>query len=478
MSDPAALPPRLPRLPTGIAGLDEITGGGFLQSGVYILQGTPGAGKTILANQVVHRYAAAGGNVVYVTMLAESHARLLQHMEGFSFFEPAALPDRIYYVSAFNALRDEGLKGVVELLRSEMRSRRAGIVVLDGLVMADSAAASVEALKLFISDIQAHSTLTGCTTLLLTSEDADRPVSAEHTMVDGILLLRERQFGPKRERNIEVVKFRGSSTLRGNHAFRIGTEGITIYPRLEAACREPAGDAVRPVGVSTGVPSLDAMFEIRGYPQCSVIATSGPSGAGKTALALHFVAQASAREKALFLGFYESPQLLVRMAEVLGIALAPKVAAGHVHFMVLPFGENMLDELARQLLEKVEALGARRVVIDGLGGLMVTPGYGDRGGPFISALANELRRRGATTLVTFEENDATGQRVIDTPTLSALADSLVQFSVRHEGSVRRYLSLRKARVSRCDLRVREVVLTPEGLVVAEPGGGGGGARTG
>lgn len=469
MSDPAALPPRLPRLPTGIPGLDEITGGGFLQSGVYILQGTPGAGKTILANQVVHRHAAQGGNIVYVTMLAESHARLLQHMEGFSFFEPAALPDRIYYVSAFNALRDEGLKGVVELLRSEMRSRRAGIVVLDGLVMADSAAASEEALKLFISDIQAHSTLTGCTTLLLTSEDADRPVSAEHTMVDGILLLRERQYGPKRERNIEVVKFRGSATLRGNHAFNIGPDGITIYPRLEAARRESAGDAVQPVGVPTGIASLDAMFEVGGYPKCGVIATSGPSGAGKTALSLHFVAQANAQEKALFLGFYESPQLLVRMADVLGVALGPRVAAGHVEFMPLPFGENMLDAVTAQLLDRVEAMGAKRVVIDGLGGFKAMAGYADRGGPFVAALANELRRRGATTLITFEENDATGQRVIDTPTLSALADSLVQLSVRHEGAVRRYLSLRKARVSRCDLRVREVVLTPNGLALAEPG---------
>src|SRR5205085_4340676 len=127
-----------------------------------------------------------------VTMLAESHGRLLQHMEGFSFFDASSLPQKVYYVSAFNALRTDGLKGVVELLRTEMRSRRAGIVVLDGLVAADSTVASDEDLKLFISDIQAHSTLAGCTTLLLASEHADRPVTAEHTMVDGILLLRER----------------------------------------------------------------------------------------------------------------------------------------------------------------------------------------------------------------------------------------------------------------------------------------------
>lgn len=108
MTSPEQHPPGLPRVATSVPGLDEITGGGFLRSGVYILQGTPGAGKTILANQIVHRHAAAGGKVVYVTMLAESHARLLQHMEAFSFFDVSAVPERVYYVSAFNALREIG----------------------------------------------------------------------------------------------------------------------------------------------------------------------------------------------------------------------------------------------------------------------------------------------------------------------------------------------------------------------------------
>lgn len=449
---------------TGIPGLDAITGGGFLQSGVYILQGAPGAGKTILANQVVHRHAAAGGHVVYVTMLAESHGRLMQHMESFDFFDASALPDKVYYVSAFNALRSGGLKGVVELLRTEMRSRQAGIVVLDGLVMAASAAESEEELKLFVSEIQAHSTLTGSTTLLLTSEHADRPVSAEQTMVDGILLLRERAFGPRRERNIEVVKFRGSRTLRGNHAFQIGPHGITVYPRLETARRQDSGDAVLPVGVSTGVAGLDAMFDIGGYAKGSITALAGPSGAGKTALALHFVAGATPDQKALFFSFYESPPLLLRAMELLGV---PKPDRAAVEFLWQPYGENVLDRLASDLLERVEATGASRVVIDGIGGFMAAPAYPERGGPFLAALANELRRLGTTTVVTLEESEASGTRVVDTPTLSALADTTVQLSVQTEGSIRRFVAIRKTRVSRCDLRVRELVLTPSGLDVAQ-----------
>lgn len=464
MSQDAALPPPLPRVSSGIPGLDEITGGGFLKSGVYILQGVPGAGKTILANQMVHRYAAAGGHVVYVTMLAESHGRLLQHMEGFSFFDAASLPEKVYYVSAFNALRSEGLKGVVDLLRSEMRSRHAGIVVLDGLVMAASAAESDEQLKLFVSEIQAHSTLAGCTTLLLTSENADRPVSAEQTMVDGILLLRERAYGPRRERNIEVVKFRGSSTLRGNHAFRIGDDGITVYPRLEAARGWHAADAVLPEGLSTGIAGLDAMFAIGGHGRGSVTVLSGPSGSGKTSLGLHFIAPATPREKALFFGFYESPELLRQSMRVLGIAPPPADAVEYVWY---PFGETLLDGLAHKLLERVAATGAKRVVIDGAGGFMAAPAYAERGGPFFAALANELRRLDATTLITVEENDTTGARPFDTPAMSALADSVLQMLVQREPVLRRSVVVRKSRITRVDLRVRELVLTPAGLATRE-----------
>ena len=267
----------VPRFPTGVPGLDTITNGGLLRSGVYILQGMPGAGKTILANQIAYHAAANGGNVVYVTMLAESHSRLLQHLGEFSFFDAACLPDRVYYVSAFNALRTHGLAGVIELLRSEMRTRSAELVVLDGLVIAAAAARSDEELKVFINDIQTHSVLAGCTTLLLASDDPDRHVSAEQTMVDGIFLLREKAYGARRERNIEVVKFRGSATLRGNHVFQIGDHGIVVHPRLEAALRVGPEGCVMAEGETTGIQGLDEMFAIGGFAKGSVSVVCGPS---------------------------------------------------------------------------------------------------------------------------------------------------------------------------------------------------------
>jgi len=455
----------LPRVPTGIPGLDEVTGGGFLKSGVYILQGAPGAGKTILANQIGFRHAAAGGHVVYVTMLAESHARLLQHMQTFSFFEPGAVPKKVYYVSAFNALRTEGLGGVMRLLQGEMRTHRAGLLILDGLVMAASAAPSDEALKLFISEIQAHSTLSGCTTLLLTSDHADRPVSAEQTMVDGIVLLRERPYGPRRERNLEVVKFRGSRTLRGNHTFLIGADGIVLYPRLEAARRQSPGDTMQPVGLSTGVPGLDRMLDIGGYARGGVTVVTGPSGSGKTTLALHFLAQAHGAEKGLYFGFYESPELLRQIGQRLGIDEAGTLASDAVEFEWSALGERALDELAARLLGRVRARGASRVVIDGLGAFLTTPSFEERGACFLAALMNELRAAGATTVLTMEEQAMA--MPLQLTAMSAVADTILRLRVSEADAVRRFMWIGKSRMIRTDLRVRELVLAAHGLEVRE-----------
>jgi circadian clock protein KaiC len=461
--------PGLPRVPTGISGLDEVIGGGFLKFGVYMVQGAPGAGKTILANQISYILAAAGARVVYVTMLVESHARMLQHMSAFSFFDESLVPEHVYYVSAFNALRDGGLPAVVNLLRAEMRTHKAQLLVFDGLVIAANAAASDESLKLFISAIQVHSTLTGCTTLLLASDDANRPVTPEQTMVDGILLLRECALGPRRERRLEVVKFRGSNTLRGTHSFRIGATGITVYPRLEFARRDSPNAAVKPHGVSTGIDGLDRMFQIGGLPEGSVTAVSGYSGSGKTSIGLHFLARASAQEPGLYFGFYESPEFLLQISQSLGFDLQPLADAGVLHFVWQPFGENLLDDLAARLLESIRRTGAKRVVIDSLGGFASATAYEARDGSFLASLANELRRSGATSLITVEETDAERSSLpISTPTMSALSDNIIRLAVQVERSVRHSMWIGKVRNSRCDLRVRDLVLTATGLEVVDP----------
>src|ERR1700748_1024183 len=132
--------PSLARLSSGISSLDDILAGGFLEGGVYILQGSPGAGKTVLANEICFRHAANGGRAAYVTLLAEMHKRLLQHLRPMSFFDESVIPQSLYYVSAFNILEGDGLKGLIDVLRREIKGQKADLLVVDGLVAAQESA--------------------------------------------------------------------------------------------------------------------------------------------------------------------------------------------------------------------------------------------------------------------------------------------------------------------------------------------------
>src|SRR4051812_6529124 len=105
------------RIASGVAGLDTILQGGFLKDGIYIIRGSPGSGKTILANQICFNHASNGGRALYVTLLAESHSRMLLHIGQLGFFDPNLIPSRIYIISAFRTLEDHGLPGLLSLLR-------------------------------------------------------------------------------------------------------------------------------------------------------------------------------------------------------------------------------------------------------------------------------------------------------------------------------------------------------------------------
>jgi circadian clock protein KaiC len=393
---------KLTRVSTGVPGLDDILGGGLMKAGVYIVQGEPGAGKTVLANQICFHHVAHGGRVAYVTLLSESHARMVQHLETLSFFREDAIPESIHYVSAFNALKATGLPGVTQVLVDEMRSRTADFLVLDGFVTAAGASGADEALKVFISDIQAHSALAGCTTLLLNSVGGTNHVTPEQTMVDGVFRLRQNLVGSAHERTLEVNKFRGAGTLNGVHAMRIGHDGITLYPRLEAARGRSATNPSRHPALTTGVKGMDDLIEVGGYPAGSITLVAGYPGSGKTMLGLHFLGQATAGEPGLLFGFYEPAELLSSVAATFGIPFEALRQSGALEIVWQPYGADMLDEAGYRLLQAVERRGVKRVFVDGLGGFVAAPWFTERGPKFFSVLAAELRRLGATTVMSLD----------------------------------------------------------------------------
>ncbi|GEL74320.1 ATPase domain-containing protein [Myxococcus virescens] len=458
------------RVSTGVPGLDAVLGGGLVSSGVYIFVGEPGAGKTLFANQLCYHQGRAGARCLYVTLLAESHARMLANMRDMAFFDSALLPEGVYYVSGFRTLEEHGLPGLLELLRREVRNHNASILVLDGLVQAQEAAGSSRDFKKFIHELQVAAGLTRFTALLLTSANGPA-VHPEYTMVDGILELRERTQGVRSWRELQVRKFRGSPTLHGVHAFRITSDGLEVFPRLESRVQRTPPTDPGAHRLHFGVPSLDALFP-EGLAAGSTSLLLGPPGAGKTLLGSSFLAEGLKQgEHCLYMGFYEPPNRLLGKVASAGIDLGGAMADGRLNFIWQPPSECILDVLADQLLSDVRRRNVKRVFVDGLSAMQQASPEPARINSFFAALTQELRCAGTTTLFGMETPRLFGP-VLDVPMEvgpSAVAENL--FFLRHvelEGRLRRLLSIFKMRDTHYDPTLREFVITPQGIEVLPP----------
>src|SRR5579884_3123902 len=153
MTDAENQLPVLERLPSGIPGLDRILYGGFFKGDSYIIVGPPGAGKTILGNQLCFHHITTGGRALYISLLAETSSRMLAHMQSFKFLSLAPIAETIHYLSGYAALEQEGLGGLMSLLQNEMRRQRATMLVIDGTVTAEQVAPTPAEWKHFLHEL-------------------------------------------------------------------------------------------------------------------------------------------------------------------------------------------------------------------------------------------------------------------------------------------------------------------------------------
>jgi circadian clock protein KaiC len=459
------------RLATGVTGIDTITRGGLFKGGIYIVVGRPGSGKTTVAHQVAFHHVKRDrgrGRVAYVTLLSESHARMVTQMRSMSFYDEACIGSSLVYINGFSALESEGLDGLLKLLRGTVRDQRADLLVLDGLLSASAFSATPVQYKKFINELQSWVGVVGCTVLFLTTGGPGSSAEPEYTMVDGIVELRARRLGLQRLRHLAIRKFRGTSVLEGSHCYEITGDGLVVYPRIESQFDSYPPKETSGAFVASGVAGLDAVLG-GGFRAGSATVVLGPSGAGKTTLGLQFLAEGARHgERGLYFGFYEPPAQLVAQSETFGLSMARWVREGAVQLRWRPPAENIPDALAYELVIAVRSARVSRLVVDGLFGF-TTGGWAQRLPGFCAVLNQELRALGVTTLMTEE-----GRRLhlpgTRSSVASALFDNVVELEHQsRDGKVPRQIVVRKARQAAHLLDPRAFAITDRGIVVAAEG---------
>jgi circadian clock protein KaiC len=461
-------PPR--RIATGSAGLDTLLNGGWIHGGTFMVSGAPGTGKTILGNQLCFSHVAQGGRAVFVTMLSESHGRMMSHLRRMDFFRRESIGQSLHYVSGYATLKAEGLEGLSRLLYRSVREHQASVLVVDGLLAAQEMAGSVLLFREFLHALGVHNALAGCTTLVLTNRPANA-ADPQFAMVDGVVALEMHLEGLHAVRTLEVTKLRGEPQLTGRHAFEIKDPGLIVYPRLESLHGQPPEDIGEPLGrAGFGLTGLDEMLG-GGLPHASFTLLTGATGSGKTLLGLHFLAEGAARgDKGLHLSFIESRARLLVKAEDAGITFGDALERGLLEFAHHSAVEALPDALAHVLLEHVRRQGTRRLVIDGLGPVldsMAPP----RAFAFVSALSHALRSSGVTTVMTRTTSLLLPQQHEQSlQGLEALIDNLVLLRyVEQRSQMYRLLSILKMRESDYESSLREFSISPGGVRVSRDG---------
>jgi circadian clock protein KaiC len=405
---------------------------------------------------------------VYVTLLAETHARMLAHLEPLSFFDERVVGKIINYISAYKTLEEQGRAGLLSLLQRLVREHNATLLVLDGLATLQVTADTGLGFKHFVHELQTFIGLTGCTTFLLS--DASEGRRPEQPVVDGVLELREQMVGFRAVRKLIVSKLRGGDYLRGRHHFDITGDGVKVYPRIEAQFAKPEGRLSQPQQARRGfgIRELDEMMRGGFSSGTSGVLIGGP-GTGKTVLGLHFLAAGADQDQpGIYLGFNESPERLMREAKPLGIDLERHVEQGRVEVFWQPPLEHNIDGLGHRLLEMVKRQKTQRIFLDGLSGIREVALPSKRTGRFLTALLNQLRSLEVTTLFS-EESPVFGGPVLHLPgaAASAVVENIVfmQHVAEHE-KLRRQISILKMRGTAFDTSVREFVIGERGIEMA------------
>lgn len=459
---------------TGVGGLDDILAGGFSRGRVFLLEGSPGTGKTTIATQFLMEGAAKGERCLYITLSeteeemregAHSHNWDLSGIDLFELVPPESLLDEEQQQSLLYS-SDLELGETTRRIFEAFDRIKPDRVVLDSLseirLLAQSSLRyrrQILALKHFFSQ---QST----TVLMLDDLTADVADKTVHSVAHGVVRLEELapSYGPERRR-LRIIKYRGRRFRGGFHDFRIETGGIEVYPRLVSA--EHRTSFKREV-LSSSSKELDALLG-GGVERGSSVLVLGPAGTGKSLLTLIFAAAAIARgERAAMFVFDEEIGLLFNRARGLGIDMQAMVDAGNLFVEQVDAAELSPGEFSQRVQTRVEKHGVQSVIVDSLNGYQAAMPEENALILHMHELLQYLNRQGATTYLTVAQHGLVGD--MKSPVdVTYLADTVILLRYfEASGRVRRAISIIKKRTGAHEDTIREYRIGNYGIKVGEP----------
>jgi len=460
---------------TGIAGLDDILGGGLPRRRLYLVEGDPGAGKTTLSLQFLRDGAKMGEKCLYVTLSetreelaagAHSHGWTLDGIDVVEMVADEAELDSEAQVTMYSQSEVE-LATMIEKILEGVAKVNPQRVVFDSLselrLLAQSSLRyrrQILALKSFFAGRQ-------CTVVLLddhTSEGSDLQLQS---IAHGVISLEQNAplYGAARRR-LRVVKLRGSDFRGGFHDFSIRQGGLLVYPRLVAA---EHGKSFTRGPIKSGIQELDNLLG-GGPDRGTSTLIMGPAGTGKSTIAIQYAVAAAQRgDHASIFAFDESLETLEARMNALGIKFTEGRNAAQISLRQVDPAELSPGEFVHLVRESVERDHANIIVIDSLNGYLLAM-------PDEHYLVNQLHelltylgRRGVTTIMVAAQHGLLGSNMVAPVDTSYLADMVVLLRFfEYAGKVKKAVSVLKKRSGPHEETIRELRFSNEGIALSEP----------
>lgn len=459
--------------PTGITGLDDILNGGLTPERLYLIEGTPGTGKTTLGLGFLLRGARDGQSGLYITLAeTEVELRAVAETHGWSLD-----PITIFEMVPADGLGDDHeqtllhpseveLGETVRAIMAKVDELRPARVIIDSLSELRLLAQSPVRYRRQILALKHYFSTRQCTVLILDDKSASGSDLQLHSIAHGVISLEQilSGFGAQRRR-MHVVKMRGVRYRGGYHDFEIQPGGLCIYPRLVAA---EHGVAHAMPFVSTGSAAFDALLGGGLVPGTATLLT-GPAGVGKTTATVQCMVAALRRgENAAYYLFDERAPTLLARSRALGMDLQPFIDSGSLDLRAIDPAELSPGEFAATVRASVEEDQARMIVIDSLNAYLQSMPSEQFLILQMHELLTYLGQSGVVTMLILGMHGIMGDVRADVD-LSYLADTAVQLRYFEAfGEVRQAISVIKTRTAQHERTIREFRIDHAGIRLGEP----------